>query len=292
MKTVGIIGLGRIGTALAVSLERCGYLVKTVRRDQGAKRAGLINGKDFAVITLEQAAQETEVIFITTPDDAIESTAKRLAEIGIKCQAVLHMSGSLSSEILEPLRQAGAMTGSLHPLQSFPSLERAVENLPGSYFTYEGDPSLLFWVSTLVERFGGILKILPSPETKAVYHAGAVIASNYLVALAQLAIDCLAQAGFTPEEARAALLPLMKGTMNNLLCLPPAKALTGPVCRGDVGVVESHLKALEQELPEALDAYCALAPVLARIAVESGRITGKQYDELIKLLNRPAAKFN
>jgi len=286
---VGIIGLGRIGAAMAVSLERCGYLVKTVRRDQSSRHAVLSTGQEFEVITLAQAARETEVVFITTPDDAIEETARRLAEIGTKCRAVLHMSGSLSSEILDPLRKAGVMTGSLHPLQSFPTLERAIENLPGSYFTYEGDPSLIFWVSTLVERFGGILKILPSPEAKAIYHAGAVIASNYLVALAQLAIDCLAQAGFDPEDARAALLPLMKGTMNNLMSLPPGKALTGPVCRGDIGVVESHLKALRQELPEAFKAYCALAPVLARIAMQSGKITDRQYEQLLELLLRPAA---
>jgi predicted short-subunit dehydrogenase-like oxidoreductase (DUF2520 family) len=285
MKTVGIVGLGRIGTALAVFLGRHGYSVQIVRREQRLQTVCPTNDSEFIVTTLEKAAQNTDVIFITTPDDIIAEIVSKLQLIDIKCTAVLHMSGSLSSEILLPLKERGIVIGSLHPLQSFPNAKQAVENLPGSYFTFEGDKSLLPWISELIDSFEGVLKVLPSTESKAIYHAGAVIVSNYLVGLAQLGSECLEKAGFRSEEAREALLPLMRGTMNNLLVMPPEQALTGPVSRGDVGVIRSHLSAFKQNYSEALPAYLALASVLASISVQSGKISEDKYKELIQLLN-------
>lgn len=285
MDTVGIIGCGRVGTAMAVSLARSGYQVQVLRRDRQVLKAGAIGEKEFATASLEKIVQETEVIFITTPDDVIASIIAQLVPIAIKSLAVLHMSGSLSSEILEPLKNKGIMVGSLHPLQSFSTIDQAVENLPGSAFSYEGDPALLLWVSRLVEKLQGNLITLPSPQAKVVYHAGAVFVSNYLIALAQLGTECLQQAGFSGDEALKALLPLMKGTINNLSNQSPGQALTGPISRGDTGVIQLHLKALECFLPEALPVYCALAPQLVKLAHESGKISQEKYRELMLLLS-------
>lgn len=284
MKTVAIVGLGRIGTALAVTLERCGYTVKVVRRDQSQARVSPVEGIIFDVITLEKAAQSAEALFITTPDDIIPEIAARLQKVDTNCKAVLHMSGSLSSEVFTPLQTKGIKTGSLHPLQSFPSIEQAVRNFPGSYFTYEGDTSLVPWITELVADLGGILKTLPSTEMKAIYHAGAVFVSNYMVGIAHLGIQCLIQAGFSSDEAREALLPLMKGTMSNLAAMSPEKAITGPISRGDVGVVRSHLQFFKKELAEVIPVYCELAAVLAEISVKSGKITNEKYKEIISVI--------
>lgn len=284
MKTVAIVGLGRIGTALAVTLERCGYPVQIVRRDQSVLRVSPVKGKEFIVTSLEKAVLEADVLFITTPDDIIAEIAVRIQKINTTCKAVLHVSGSLSSEILAPLKEKGIETGSLHPLQSFPNAEQAVKNFPGSYFTFEGDNTLLPWISELVEDLGGILKILPSTDMKTIYHAGAVFVSNYMVGIAELGIKCLVQAGFRPDEAREALLPLMKGTMNNLAALSPEKAITGPISRGDVGVVKSHLQSFEEGLTEIIPVYCELAEVLANLSLKSGKITKEKYYEIITTL--------
>lgn len=283
MKTVGIVGLGRIGTALAVSLDSFGYSVKVVRREPRTMQVS--NVTKYTISSLEEAAKNTNVLFITTPDDIISEIVSKLQSIEVNCRAVLHMSGSLSSEILKPLKERGVLTGSLHPLQSFPNVDQAVKNFPGSYFTYEGDELLLPWITGLVDSFEGILKVLPSIEAKAIYHAGAVVVSNYLVGLAHLGNVCLEKAGFSNEEAREALLPLMKGTMNNLLAMPPAKALTGPIVRGDIGVIRSHLKAFENDLTDVLPAYRAMALVLANISLQSGRITEEKHKEISTLLN-------
>lgn len=284
MKRVGIIGFGRIGTALAVSLKKCGYEVEVVRRNQKLTKTNPVSGKTFNVISLEEAASKMEVIFITTPDDNISDTALKLAKMDLGCKAVLHMSGSLSSELLDFLRKKNIFIGSLHPLQSFPNVEQAVSNFPGSFFTYEGDKALLPWIKEIVAQLGGVLKTLPSLEMKVIYHAGAVFVSNYMVALTSLGISCLKRAGFKDDEAREALLPLMKGTMNNLAGMPSEKALTGPVSRGDTGVIASHLQVLQNELPEALPAYCDLAEVLASISEKSGKISAEKKEELINLI--------
>ena len=284
MKNVGIIGLGRVGTALACSFERFGCTVRAVTRDRQFHQR-LVSGLVIPVLSLEQAVSESDVLFITTPDGIIPQIVAELTAFDLNAKAVFHLSGSHNSSILSPLKAKGARIGSLHPLQSFASVEQAVSNLPGSYFTYDGDESLIEWVASLVEKFEGTLKVLRSAESKTIYHAGAVIVSNYLVALAEMGIRCLQHSGFSAKEAQEALLPLMRGTLNNISRLPVGKALTGPVSRGDIAVVASHVEALARELPDVKGPYCALAPVLADIARAEGRLSTGKYDELKKILN-------
>ena len=171
----------------------------------------------------------------------------------------------------------------LHPLQSFANHESALKNLPGSYFTFEGDTCLEAWIKELVKDWGGKLKILPSRTSKIIYHAGACIASNYLVALFKLSLDCFQQAGFSESDAREAILPLMRGTFNNLSTLSPALALTGPISRGDLEVVKGHVASLERELPSVLPSYCTLAKVIGEMAFASGRLSPEQYQDLINI---------
>ncbi len=284
MKSVAIVGFGRVGTALATALDSFGYTVRIVTRQPQVEKKVMFNQKEFAVSRLDEVVKEVDVLFITTPDGVIKEIAAQLQDMKLNIKAALHMSGSLTSEVLVPLAKQGVALGSLHPLQSFANVEQAIKNLPGSYFTYDGDDSLIEWAGVLVKELGGVLNILPSAEAKVIYHAGACIVSNYLVGLLQLGVDCLTYAGFEPEQAQEALLPLMKGTLNNVSSLPLTKALTGPISRGDVEVVESHLKAMDRELPAVKGPYCALTPVLADIALRAGGLTEAQYNKLLEIL--------
>jgi len=283
MKNVGIIGLGRLGTALAVSLGRFGYTIRAVTRD-AQPQTRTIGDLTVSVLPLERVVPESDALFIATPDGIIAQIAESLMNFDLNTKAVLHLSGSHSSSMLASLKERGACIGSLHPLQSFASVEQAISNLPGSYFTFEGDESLSGWVSSLVEKFGGILKILPSADSKTIYHAGAVIVSNYMVALAEMGVRCLRHSGFSEQEAQEALLPLMRGTLNNISRLPLGKALTGPISRGDIGVVASHLEVLARDLPDVKRPYCALAPVLADIARKEGKLSIEKYRELKRII--------
>lgn len=289
MKNVGIIGLGRVGTALAFSLAGFGYKVLGVTREREFTTKS-VGDHVIPVMPLKEAVLASDVLFVTTPDGVIAQIAGELTEFSLTNKAVLHVSGSHSSSLLAALRANGAWIGSLHPLQSFASVEQAITNLPGSYFTYDGDENLLGWITALVAEFGGVLRILPSAESKVIYHAGAVIVSNCLVALTGMGVRCLERSGFSAGEAQEALLPLMRGTLNNISRLPLGQALTGPVSRGDVAVVASHLEALADELPDLLAAYSALVPVLADIALDAGKISGEKHHELKRILKQDDIK--
>jgi predicted short-subunit dehydrogenase-like oxidoreductase (DUF2520 family) len=283
MKSVGIIGPGRVGSAMAYALDNCGYRVVVVSRKVLPGGVLTIRDRKYKTVSLAEISKEADTLLITTPDGKISEIVKQLQVFKLEKKVILQMSGSYSSAILASLQAKGALCGSLHPLQSFATVEQAIENLPGSYFTYEGDETLLENIKILVKELGGVLKTLPSPEAKAVYHAGACIVSNYLVALAWLGTQCLSSAGFTAEEAREALVPLMQGTLNNISSLPLTKALTGPISRGDSGVVENHVRILSREIPDINRAYCNLAPYLAKLALAGGNITEEKYKRILEI---------
>lgn len=285
MHKVGIVGLGRAGKAMAYLLKQRGYEVLVVPHKITDEKVYL-HGEKFYVKDLQAVARLTDLLFITTPDNVISEIAQDLQDCkNITIKAVLHMSGSMTSHVLKPLKSRNIKVGALHPLQSLASIEQAIENLPGTYFSFEGDNELVEWVTLLVNKMGGNLKIIPRAEVKTYYHCGACIASNYLVVLVYLAVQCLQEAGFTEEEGRQALIPLIKGTINNLSNLPLPSALTGPVVRGDSQTIQSHLKALEENLPQLLPAYLELGRGATRIATEHGKLTPLQVEDLKNLLS-------
>lgn len=283
MRNIGIVGPGRVGKALACLLTDRNYTVNLVSRLEEYK-SEIINSSRIFYTTMDELAQEADLIFITTPDALIPEISERLAKTNLRAKSVLHCSGALSSKALISLKDRGIKTGSLHPLQSFATLRQALHNLPGSLFTYEGDEEIIDWVKSLVNALGGSLKILADPREKIIYHAGACLVSNYIVALADLGIKCLQETGFTEGEARGALVTLMEGTLSNLSCLTPDKALTGPISRGDSEVVASHISALKRSLPDVGVIYEALTPPTADIAYRSGRLSACRYKEIINLV--------
>jgi predicted short-subunit dehydrogenase-like oxidoreductase (DUF2520 family) len=222
------------------------------------------------------------------PDDAIGPLCREIAEEGgwRAGQGVVHCSGALPSDVLRPARDAGTLTASFHPLQAFASLQAALEHMPGSTFALEGDPELVRQLDALVEALGGTAIHLTAEE-KTLYHAAAVIASNYTVTLAALASDLLVREGIAPDRNTALhyILPLLRGTVDNLDALGLPAALTGPLARGDAGTVRRHLEALDKIAPDVASLYRQLARLTLPLAQEKGRLdegaVKKLDDELI-----------
>jgi predicted short-subunit dehydrogenase-like oxidoreductase (DUF2520 family) len=250
LEPVVIIGAGRMGQGLALALRGAGLelaLIGRTRRPDDTRHAA--------------------VVLIATPDDAIGAVAADLAResaIGEE-QVVLHLSGLLDRVALQPLAATGAALGSFHPLQSVADPTSAPERLRGSFAGLEGDQRALHAGERLAAALG-MQAVRLAPGSKAAYHAGAVIASNYVVALAEVAGRLARQAGVPPNEAAELYLPLMRGTVANLAA-GPAAALTGPIRRGDEATVRTHLAALG---PEDRAIYRALGLVALRIAREAG----------------------
>ncbi len=279
---LGFIGAGVVGTALAASLADKGYAVVAVgsrSEASAAKLAARLPG--CRAVTPQEVADAADLVFVTTPDDAIAGVVAGLRwRAG---QSVVHCSGAASTDILEPARAAGARVGGFHPLQTFASPEQAIQNLPGTTFGLEAVEPLLGQLGELATALGGTWVRL-RPEDKVLYHAAAVFASNYLVALVKLATDLWGEFGVATPEATRALLPLLRGALNNLDRVGLPHCLTGPIARGDVGTVERHLAALSARAPEVLEVYRQLGRAAIPIGLAKGTLAPTAAERLGELL--------
>ncbi len=212
--------------------------------------------------------QGTTLVLLAVADSALAEVAYDLARAGPApsgCVA-LHLSGAVSASVLEPLHAAGYSTGTMHPLQSVADPWRSGDRMFGIAFAISGEPAAL----RAARRVAGLLDGLPlviAPAQRPLYHAAAATAASGIVVLMAMAAGWLAEAGLSEEESRAALVPLMQGTLENLRHLGVESALTGPIARGDVDTVRLHLSRLsggDRSL------YCALGREALKIARSSG----------------------
>ena len=284
---LGFVGAGVVGRSLAMLLSQRGYSVVSVT-SQSVKSAEALAGSvpHCRAGTIHDVQKTSDLIFLTVPDDQIEFVAARLAQEAPwrPGQAVVHCSGALSLDPLRALSERGVAVGSFHPLQSLASLEDGVLRLPGSYFGVEADEPLRSTLRVMVHALGGHLLLLPG-HSKARYHLAATIASNYVVTLFAVAVDLLGRKGITQAESASALLPLLRGTVENLAQLGLPRALTGPIARGDLGTIHRHLEVLREEAPEVESLYRHLGAATVPLAIQKGSLTGERAARLRQSLN-------
>ena len=291
MLKLGFIGAGTVGTALAVRLSSKGYPVVAVssRSQTSAKNLAQAISRCRAFNSHQDVADTAELVFITTPDDAIATVASQLKwHAG---QRVVHCSGAESTDILQPARKLGAHIGSFHPLQTFASAKQAIENIPGSTFALEAEPPLLDILKDMATALDGHWIELKASD-KVAYHAAAVIACNYMVTLVKLATDLWQTFSIPPHQATQALLPLLRGTINNIDTVGIPQCLTGPIVRGDTGTIKKHLDALQKIAPSLLSTYRELGLQTIPIALAKGRINEQQAQELHTILREKSNKNN
>jgi len=285
MKKVGIIGAGTEGTALAKKLSEKGYPIAAVasRSFSSAERlAGFVHGAK-AVPGPQQVADECDTVFVTTPDGAIPVVVSALAwRAG---QEVLHCSGADSLQPLEPARKSGAHVGAFHPLQTFAGVQQALDNLAGSTFAIEAEEPLLSRLKQMAEDLAGRWVVLKS-EDRVLYHAAAVMACNYVVTLVKLATDLWATFGVSQSDATRALLPLLKGTLNNVGSVGLPNCLTGPIARGDDGTIRKHLDAIAKTAPQLLSTYRELGRQTIPISISKGKVDGEAVEKMKRLLSQ------
>lgn len=274
MQTVSIIGVGRVGGALALALAKKNYVIENliVRSGETARKiVGNIEPKPH-ISTLEEISEITsEIVFITAQDFEIENAAKNLpGRLNGAKPFVFHTSGSLSSEILAPLQEIGCPTGSIHPLVSLSDAVLGAERFRDAYFCVEGTTRAVAAAERIVGALGGKSFSIET-RCKTLYHASAVTACGHLVALIDVAVEMLTKCGLDEEHAKATLLPLIKSTVENLEVQRIAEALTGTFARADVGTFEKHLAALENEVSdEAREIYLQLGARSAHLAEGQG----------------------
>jgi predicted short-subunit dehydrogenase-like oxidoreductase (DUF2520 family) len=189
-----------------------------------------------------------DVVLLAVRDDALESLVRDLARGAARTgQVALHLSGALTSRVLAPLRKRGAKVGSFHPLMTVARAPgAAAAQFRGATFALEGDPGAVRAGRRLARALGGV-PVVVRAGARPLYHAGAVIASNFVVAALAAAEDLLVRCGMTRRAARGALAPLARASVESAAAVGPVAALTGPISRGDVATVRRHLAALDRD---------------------------------------------
>lgn len=285
-RKVSIIGAGTVGTAVAYLLGKHGYeIVALAARTEETLAMAHSHVQAFSTCDIVDAAKKGDVILITTSDDQIESACREIAAGGgvSPGDAVFHMSGALPLSVLAAAREAGAMVGSIHPMQTFADVEGAIKNIPGSVFGVTADEDLRAVAEELVKGMGGE-PVDVNDSDKVIYHAAAVAVCNYFVTLVHYGEDLYRALGIPADTALKAFLPLLKGTVANIERSGTAGALTGPIARGDIGTVKRHLEALEERLPDKVDVYKLLGRHTVHVALEKGSISAERANEILDLL--------
>jgi predicted short-subunit dehydrogenase-like oxidoreductase (DUF2520 family) len=283
---VAVVGAGRVGTAMAVLLREAGYRITAVSGGEAtpARAAAFLPG--VPVRPNEEAARAAELVLVGTPDAAIEPAVRRLAAAGClgPDMAVAHLSGATGLSALDAARDLGATVLSVHPLQTCPDVEASIRRIPGSAFAVTATSEEAAALGERIARDAGGHPFRLADEMKPLYHAAAVFASNYLVAVTALAETIERAAGV--DDPMAALLPLQRATLENIAALGPGDALTGPAVRGDAVTVARNLEALAAHVPEAVRAYVALAGIALDLARGSGRLTPDKRAGVEEVLDR------
>jgi len=267
---VFIIGAGVVGTTLAAKLLRAGVPVaglhgrKADLSDVGSALAGVLGSTG----NIPEILSQSQVVIISVRDARIPEVAQRLAdEKRLRPdQVVLHTSGNHpAAEMLSAVKKLVKGVGTLHPLIAVTDAPGTLENLAGASFGIEGDDEATRMAQRLVRKMGGRPLSLKA-DSMSLYHAAAVMASNYVVALADIARSLLVASGISETDAVPALVPLMTSAVRNVAEVGLPSAMTGPAVRGDVGSIERHVSALESRAPETLDLYRRLGREVLRIA--------------------------
>lgn len=281
-----IIGCGRLGVTLSGVLVKKGYPARgfASRTLDSAVKAAVISGIDNSGTDPKKAVHDADMIFITTPDGLIREVCESMARSGAlrEGQIVFHCSGSLPSTILASARDSGAFIGSLHPLQSFASIKVDGNPFESIIVAVEGDEKAVE-TGLMIASDLGAKGLTIKTDAKTMYHASAVVASNFLVTLVDFAYQLLEKAGIDAKDAYSVLGPLIEGTLSNIKRTDPVQALTGPVARGDSETVVDHIREIGEKTPNFLELYKILGKHTLDIARQRGNLSTATLADLGRL---------
>ncbi|MEO6051262.1 MAG: Rossmann-like and DUF2520 domain-containing protein, partial [Pyrinomonadaceae bacterium] len=246
MVSVTIIGIGRVGGALALSLPPDSYAIENLIVHGGSDLEPIAQ-KLFPRPTVTTLADLSEVasdiVFITTQDANIVPAAKELVSKLRKSPVVFHTSGSYASSILDDLRAVDYKTGSLHPLVSISQAESGPSRFRNAFFCIEGQIEAVEVGKQIALDLGGQPFFIDT-KFKTLYHAAAVTGCGHLVALFDAAVEMMSKCGLSRDESKNILMPLVTSTVQNLSEQNTAAALTGTFARADIETFKRHLTAL------------------------------------------------
>lgn len=257
---IAIVGAGNLGSALAVSLRRSGYVIHSIvaRSSRASLRKAQRLAKQAGAEALSDpsGALGADLIWFCVPDSEIANAARDFAKkINWKGRVALHSSGALSSDELAALRSRGAAVASVHPFMTFVRGSRPP--LAGVPFALEGDATAVRTARQIIEDIGAHAYSIRKKD-KAAYHAWGTFASPLFTALLATTEQVATLAGVSRNAAKRRMIPILLQTLANYASFEAANAFSGPIIRGDLDTVSRHLHVL-RGMPAARDVYSALA---------------------------------
>lgn len=280
---VGVVGAGRVGTALGSALAQAGHRVVAAAAVSDRSRARVAERlPDAAVVTPQEVVASSDLVLLTVPDDALPELAAGLAftDVPVAGKLVLHTSGRFGTDVLEPVVRAGGLPLALHPVMTFTGRPDDVNRLTGISFGVTSPDALRPVAEALVLEMGGE-PVWIAEDRRPLYHAALAGGANHLVTLVVESMDLLARAGVA--EPGRMLGPLLGAALDNALRLG-VDGLTGPVARGDAGTVADHVGELSRVSPEGRRAYVALARLTADRALGAGLLKPEDAERLLEVL--------
>src|SRR6266852_4473916 len=286
--TLGFIGAGRVGTGLASGFARAGVSVVAIASRTIASAQKLAKRvRGARACAPQDVADSADIVFLTVPDDAIEGLASSLR--WRKGAACVHCSGAADLDVLQKAVADGALAGGFHPLHMFGEAGEPPGALAGCAIALAGPDELVQRLARLVRALDA--KPLRLPEGgRALYHAAANFSGAFVIALIQETIALWGKLGIAETAALAALLPLLRGTADNVERLGAAGGLGSAVARGDVGTLRRHLDALAKNAPDSLELYRILSLRTIPLALAKGTLKPAAAKEITALLEKTIPK--
>jgi predicted short-subunit dehydrogenase-like oxidoreductase (DUF2520 family) len=281
---LGIIGAGRVGTALAMSFAGSGYAVVAVasRSVASSRRLARRVRGARAASSLQEVADCADLVFLAVPDDSIAAVASDIHwRAGAAC---VHCSGAGDLDLLSRAAAEGALVGGFHPLRMFGE--------PGRSFDMRGCAIAIAGPETLARELGRLARAIGArplrlPEGgRPLYHAAANFSGAFVVALIAETVALWKRLGIAEKDALRALLPLLRGSVDNVESLGAAGALGSVVARGDLGTIRGHIDALARAAPESLELYRQLSLRTIPLALAKGTLKPEAAKEIERLLAR------
>lgn len=287
---IGVIGAGRVGAVLGAALAGAGHRVAAVAGESDASRTRietLLPG--VAVAKPTAVARAADLLLLTVPDDSLDNVVRMLVASGAirRGQHVVHTSGRHGLGVLQPAIDIGALGIAMHPAMTFTGTDLDLSRLADCAFGVTAAPTGQQTARDLVEALGGRV-VWVEEANRSLYHAALTHGSNHLVTLVSQAMELLGQAGST--DPAATLRPLLSAALDNVLNYGDA-ALTGPIVRGDLHTVRSHLRSIAASSPQTLESYIAMGRATANRAVLDGRLEPRRAAALVEALNDAQVEY-
>lgn len=293
---VGVVSAGRVGAVLGAALHRAGHTVVAasgVSKESVARAGELLPG--IPLLPPDQVAERADLVLLAIPDDVLAGTVRGLVATGSlrSGQIVVHTSGAHGVDVLAPATELGALPLAVHPVMTFTGRSEDLQRIVSCSFGItapDGDEAAWHAAEALVMEMGGEPVRVPE-SARPLYHAALAHGANHLITLVTECLDMLRSAGIgtaTPGATERLLGPLLSAALDNAL-RHGDRALTGPVARGDVGTVRTHIEAIGAAAPRVLPSYLAMARRTADRAVAAGLLTAGAADEVRAALNEQAS---